>query len=298
MTIKRYSYTDPIIKEENDTLQELSVEKSNNPILRVFRILSGTVNIKDEFLERNYNLRTNYFNLPNCNVNRVSQKSILENFADDLKLLDINVLFKKAKNNYNFYETIETETIKCLLARNNQKYLESFLFVYRLIEGISYSLPLIYTSKATNYKKSFQALQSFMSKNNSNGEIKFFKNFVAEIYSDEAFFRSTIDIDLNLIPIEELREPYYNLYKSNIEPDYITEETENEELKVNFLGFLSFMVTLRNRYFHFLQGSWQENLSSSQVIHPDMFFMPIVDHGINWVAIVLFEVMKYDFESS
>jgi len=43
-----------------------------------------------------------------------------------------------------------------------------------------------------------------------------------------------------------------------------------------------------------LQGTWQENIDSSTLIYPDQFFKPIVDNGINWIGIILFEVIKFD----
>ena len=56
------------------------------------------------------------------------------------------------------------------------------------------------------------------------------------------------------------------------------------------------MILIRNRFFHLTKGTWQENLSSTEILYPDYFFKPIINHGLNWIALVIFEIIKVDFE--
>ncbi len=76
----------------------------------------------------------------------------------------------------------------------------------------------------------------------------------------------------------------------------VKDKTENEEIKISFIGFYEFIIELRNRFFHFTKGAWMNNLSSTELLFPDYFFKPIVNHGINWVSLILFEIIKVDFE--
>ena len=131
---------------------------------------------------------------------------------------------------------------------------------------------------------------------NNEGELLFFKNFIKTEWAQESFFNLTLDIDVGGIEVEEMRSVYFNLYKEKAGSG-VRGETEDEELKISFLGFMDFMIELRNRYFHFLQGGWHNNISTSQIIFPDLFFKPIIDLGVNWVSIVLFEVMKFDMDN-
>ncbi|WP_180272333.1 hypothetical protein [Maribacter sp. 4U21] len=73
-------------------------------------------------------------------------------------------------------------------------------------------------------------------------------------------------------------------------------QTLNQEIKLSFIGFYDFIIILRNRFFHLTKGTWQNNLSSTEVLYPDYFFRPIINHGLNWVALVIFEIIKVDFE--
>ena len=57
-------------------------------------------------------------------------------------------------------------------------------------------------------------------------------------------------------------------------------------------------MAIRNRYFHFLQGSWQKNIESSEIVFPDLFFKPLIDIGLNWIAISLFEIINFEIDSN
>lgn len=112
--------------------------------------------------------------------------------------------------------------------------------------------------------------------------------------------RYKIDIDFNCICDDEIREKYFRIYE-NINKEKkicVNDITENEQIKYSFLGFYSFLIEIRNRYFHFLQGSWQENISSIEVLYPEHFFKPIIDPGINWVAIIIFEIISHNMNQN
>jgi hypothetical protein len=296
--IQRYTYVESIIKDSNSQWNDISLEKNNSSLLRIFRLLSGTTKLKDNFNnDKNYIFKTNYFKMP-FEDNTHSQKSIINTFEEEISLNQLSSYFKYARHNNKFYKNIEPEIINCLVARHEGRYLESFLFLYRILEGISYSIPLIYTSKSNDFLKSFKTLQKFISKDSTDGELNFFKKFIKETYKDRDFFKTTVDINFSDIEIEELKKKYFQIYKNKIKnPANIKDETQDEEIKLSFIGFYEFMIELRNRYFHFLQGAWNDNIGTASIIHPDLFFKPIIDLGINWVAIIFFEILYFDFEN-
>ena len=294
--IERYSYIEPVFTETDETSASLSLNENKSPAFRIIRLLSGTCSIHDIFFNKKFKLNKNYLNFPHTKNKRITKNSLLEVFPEDVELKDIARYFKSLKSNDEFYSTIEFELINCLVARNSERYLEAFLFLYRILEGISYSIPLIYVSKSKSFNKSFRNLQKYMPTKNNEGELLFFKNFIKTQWSNEYFYKLTLDIDISSIDVEEMRSTYFSLYKEKAK-NGVEAETEDEELKISYLGFMEFMIELRNRYFHFLQGGWQENISTSQIIFPDLFFKPLIDLGINWISITLFEVMKFDIEN-
>lgn len=291
----RYSLEDCVLKS-NTKYKNLYINDTNHSsILNIYRIVSGTANVRDNFDNKLYKVRENNIYFPTSINASLKQQILIDGFDESINLDDLDKYFKKAKNNKKFYDSLEIELIKCVIAYKKNNYLESFFYLYRIIEGISYSIPLIYISKKTDYKKTYGSLQFFFGKD-KEGELQFFKKFITETFKDEDFYKSDILIDLNSIINEELREKYYNLFLSKINSSNIIDKDENNYIKVKFIGYYDFIIELRNRFFHNLKGTWAENFDSTELLYPDIFFKPIALHGINWFSLILFEIIKFDLE--
>lgn len=292
--INRYSIVDSVARN-NTKYKHLKTEENPSPILNIFRLISGTVNIKDNYQDKIYKIRDNNIKFPTETNTILKYDTLREQFDESVTLEDLNYFFLKARLNRKFYKSIEVELIKCLIAYKNDKYLESFIYLYRIIEGVSYSLPLIFVSKKDDYNKTYHDLQSYFGKD-KDGELLFFKRFVSETFKDEDFYKSNITIDLNLVDIEELRPKYYELYLKKVNERFVLDKSENSFIKIKFIGYYDLLIELRNRFFHNLKGSWQENFDSTELMFPDQFFKPITLHGINWLSIILFEIIKFDLQ--
>lgn len=292
--INRYSIVDSVARN-NTKYKHLKTEENPSPILNIFRLISGTVNIKDNYQDKIYKIRDNNIKFPTEENPSLKYDTLLEQFDESVSLEDLNYFFLKARANRKFYKSIEVELIKCLIAYKSDKFLESFIYLYRIIEGISYSIPLIFISKKDDYNKTYHDLQSYFGKD-KDGELLFFKRFVSETFKDEDFYSSNITIDLNLVDIEELRPKYYELYLKKVNEKFVLDKSENSFIKIKFIGYYDLLIELRNRFFHNLKGSWQENFDSTELMFPDQFFKPITLHGINWLSIILFEIIKFDLQ--
>lgn len=288
----RYLFVDTVFRA-NTKSKFLRIE-NNSSILNIFRIISGSINIEDTYTTKVYKLRKNHIKFPTELNSKLTSKTVLNNFPEEVTLEDLNNYFQKAKSNVKFYKSIEVELIKCIIAFEENRILESFFYLYRIIEGISYSIPLIYVSKNSDYNKTYKDLQSFFGKD-KEGELGFFKRFVSETFKDEDFYKSNIEIDLLEIDLEEIRGRYYSIYLSKMQEKSVISKIENESIKIKFIGFYDFLIVLRNRFFHNSKGSWRENLESTELLYPDLFFKPLIKHGINWVSLILFEIIKVDF---
>ncbi len=297
---KRYDFQDPIRGLET-RYPHLYCSRSSKPILIILRILSGTIKCADNYLKRETPFTVNYFKLPFQQLTqRQLKQSVLLNLFDGITLRDLNAFVQNSTANHKFFERLQHEFIKCLIARNSESYLEAFIYLYRIVECIGYAFPLIYTSKANEYVQTYKLLQElFVGADRNAGELGFFKSFLERIYGQEDFFKLTIDINFGTIEIDEIREKYYGIVydkcKDKDKKTAIKDQIENEEIKLSFIGFYESLIEIRNRYFHLLQGSWQKNIDSVEVLYPELFFKPLIDPGINWVAIVTLEIIKHNF---
>ena len=289
----RYEYIE-LACFKNAGLPDICLSHTNNYKLSLFRVLSGTINLRDTYTGKTYRLRRNYFTLPYSEqASGKLLRGIKDLFEDDVTLNDLNGYFKKNHKNREFYQKLEGEIIRCIIAKYNDNYIGAFLYLYRGIECISYSLPLLYASKSKEYIKTFGALKKFFGNEKDPGELKFFKNFVTEIFKNEDFMSITIDIDFDAIDVEQEKSNIFKIFTgANFpKPAYAA---ENDELKYSFTDYYDLMISLRNRYFHLLQGSWNENISCINTEYPEYMFKAIIEQGLNWISIILFEILKYD----
>ena len=291
----RYKYS-----ESSDSLKKqpnLDLEQSSSPRLRVFRLLSGTTSITDTYANKKYKFRRNYLHFPFKDNSRIGAKCILDLFpGEDFSLEDVNNMFANNATNFGFFSKIEGETIKCLIAIRQESYIESFVHLYRIIECMTYATPLLYASKNKDFIKTYESLKSCFTNTNS-GELEFFKTFIINTFHNEDFFNLTIDLSLSS---EEYECDQDNLRRlvvkhSQVKNGYLFNgNPEDVEFEFEFIKFFSFLIILRNRFFHLLQGGWKENISRVDTEYPELLFKAIIHNGLNWVAIILFEILKLD----
>lgn len=294
----RYKHIE-IVKDIGRHYPNLDVSISNSSKLKIYRALSGTCNCYDDFIGKEFKLRTNYFKLSYEPVkNRVTAKRLLDNFEDsDITLEDLNQYFSDKRNN-EFYSKLANECIKCLIYHQQGYEIATFIHLYRVLECMSYSLPLIYAAKAREFVGSYRLLQKLMTSTtagNADGELNFFKKFVSEIYGKEDFYCTTFDIKFDDIEPEEERAKLYKLI-SKLAGKKTVDSTENEELKIGFIDFYELLITIRNRYFHLSQGQWAENISNKHTEYPELLFRLIVDKGINFFSVLIFEILKFEID--
>jgi hypothetical protein len=294
----RFKLVDPIFRSIESKNGWLCLKENKKSIYRIFRVFSGSCNITDEFTGKTTSAKTNYFYLPFLENSQRNIKSIEDSFNGEIKINALASEFKKIKENKEFYDLLEPEIVACIIARNEGRILESFLFLYRSLEGISYSIPLIYISKQRNFKKSFNALKNYMPKKSGEGELAFFKKFIQEtLMENNDELRSPIRLSLDSLDLYEIKPLYYRYY-IELAKGKIIESEEDESISFSFDQFYEFLIELRNRYFHFLQGTWQNNVSTEKVVYPDLFFKPVIDLGINWLATIFYEVIKFEMNGN
>src|SRR5690606_16433409 len=73
---------------------------------------------------------------------------------------------------------------------NNGNHQSAFVNLYRILEFISYSFPLIHSSHFGNFSGSFDALKSYFM-DNKTSEIAFFEKFVEKLFNGTSYLSLT-----------------------------------------------------------------------------------------------------------
>lgn len=170
------------------------------------------------------------------------------------------------------------------------------------METISYAFPLIYASKTDDFIGTYNYLKDFLTGNRDKGELGFFKSFIKIIFNGDPLSESSISIDIvvdseEVDERESLQRVFFNSFRKAC-PDvniYSADTEEPRKISVKFSDYSSFIINLRNRFFH-LFSSGQPNLLSDDIIDADFFFKLVNKPTAYWISLVLLEILKHSIE--
>lgn len=286
-----FIYEDYLSEIQNASLPTelvISDRISNEAVL--IRLLLGTLNIKYFIGERQLSLnqKKNY-SIPGSIESDILPNERIKDFFsfeefDHTEKESINKYLKFNRRNHFIHEELLSELTNAIICLE-QSPIESFVHIYRTLEFMSYSFPLIYASKSMDYRGSYEKLKKFMS-GDSDGELKFFKTFLKELFKENILYAYEFDIlffsdNVNLIQAELQRVISNNYYIF-----------EGETMKIKFANVADLLITLRNRYFHMLIGKGTDNFYDTRYDKRDLFSVmnPIF---INWLTMIYKEIAVY-----
>ncbi len=239
----------------------------------LIQLVLGKVDIRDLSGALLYKQNQNYTVLPSRNSGPTSYAVLTDFFGVDIEhSRERNAcdqfLLKDRRNDF-VYSQILNE-LSQYFVRNQVSHIEGFLHLYRLLEFMSFSFPMIFASTSMNYKGSFDSLQKYF-KGDSSGELKFFKKFIKALYEDDDLtmnytFSQYIDVQ-NISSVESdlrkiLNESWFQFSGNTIE--------------FRFCDVIDIFITIRNRYFHMLLGQGMNNFYSTLEYDINELF-----HGLN-----------------
>jgi hypothetical protein len=242
----------------------------------------------------------NFLVLPFQDSSALTIKSINAIFNTDSSGIDIiknkkhiDGYFDSNRKNNGVYESVLFEISSFYIAEKSSA-IDAFTHLYRCLEYIAYSFPMVYAAKAKDYKGTFKDLKSFFAGDSSTGELKFLKTFIETLFCDEeTILKFEFDIALAMnYDFESFVKDFKKIY-SGIESLY---SIDNNTLSIQFKHFLDFFIITRNRYFHFLAGQGMDNFSSIKY-DINEFFASINSFILNWISVIIHKISVYGFYS-
>ncbi len=261
---------------------------SNEAVL--IRLLCGTLKIK-YMLDGNEVEweQLNNYSVPGSEQNNLFQKKIIKEFFsfEHYRLIErksIDKYLNSNRRNHFVHGEVLSELTGAMIWMEKSP-IEAFVHIYRTLEFMSYSFPLIYASKSMDYRGSYENLKKFMS-GDSDGELKFFKTFLKELFKNNLLFEYEFEIyflngNEGLIK-EELERVIKNSYYNY----------DGNTMKIRFANVIDLIITLRNRYFHMLVGKGMDNFYDTRYDKREIFLAmnPVF---INWLSLIYREIAIY-----
>lgn len=274
------------------------IKPESSELSIIFRILSGSCLITNLHTDESADLTTNYF-YSDFQSNEESDLSFLDNFDEGLTLQQYELRVNASGFNHRkFYKCFLTELASCIYHESFNRHTAAFVHLYRAYEHLSYAFPMIYAAKTKDYIGTFENLRKWMSNSSSDsnvGELKFHKNFIATLFSGLPELQTTIDI--NITTKQEYKD---NIFKALAEKvagwktvdQYTASTVKPDKLAIPFLEFHSFLVTLRNRFFHY-SNARSDNIGLDDIIEADLLFSFINKSALNYIATIFHGIMKH-----
>ncbi|WGY47019.1 hypothetical protein [Vibrio sp. ABG19] len=289
-----FSYKDNLpLRVFNSLPENLKISGDKDAeILLILRLLSGNVELLHKYKNKTVKSRVNYFS---------SDLSSFKNWktefpsyiSDDIKSDDLALFINNTKYiNRNFYSVILSEISQFIFHKDRKSHTSAFIYIYRILEKISYAFPLIYTSKTQDFQKSFNVLKELMVGDSEKKELGFFKVFIKTLYREDSISDTSVDIEF-LASDNDVKSQMFREVKSVIPSEAIHGDTdEPDKLSIKYCEMGSFIINIRNRFFHNLNGG-AKNIESNKIVDSDELFSFINPAAMYWIATVLLGVVSF-----
>lgn len=286
-----YTYTDAWDNIDDTSLPAelvLSDRISSEAVL--IRLLCGTLKVKytSDSEEEEHPQCVNYSILEG-KENESFKKSIFKEFfsfehyrVTERKLVDKYI--RSNRKNHFVHEEVLTELTGAFVWMKNSP-VEAFVHIYRALEFMSYSFPLLYASKSMDYRGSYENLKKFMN-GDSDGELKFFRMFLTELFEDQLIYQYEYDIYFSGDKYEWIQAELQRV----INEKYYT--FEDNVMAIRFANVIDLLITLRNRYFHMLIGKGTYNFYDTRYDKREIF-TAVNPVFLNWLSMIYKEIVVY-----
>ncbi|MDQ0321146.1 hypothetical protein QO002_003284 [Pararhizobium capsulatum DSM 1112] len=269
-------------------------------IIKILRLLSGTAHLRDDGTDEVlYEANQNFIN-PGDDIALDEIDRILDYIFEERPDEDeIASLFRRARIlNKGFYIEILAELGFLLKSLGEQKFTESFLYTYRILERISAACPLIYVSNDKDFRHAHSFLSSIYDEKKAPGELGMLQKFLQHYTGlNEGFARATLDFSLAELG-DDLATALIDEFKTIILPEIKTLviDEENGIFSVPFKDVGSFVVTVRNRTFHNLGA--RANFNLSRIGGSEPLFALLVPILLYWFSYVFVDFAKWQISKA
>lgn len=266
-----------------------------NPITsesKLIRLLVGTVRVTNIYSTDSFDQFNNYSVLGRPQNVPVSTRALTTCLSGHTIDELCEYLDKTKYLNNDFFLHLLEEISCYFYKKSRSSHTVCFLHLYRALEYISYSFPLIYASSSREYHGSFNKLKNFFVDGSKN-ELLFFDEFVNKLL-DTSLLESPLVFNFDSLS-NEINRNHFNIIKGILTTNNIDGEVRNVSITTTYQHLIKLTIDLRNRYFHFAVGG-QRNIRSSEIIENDIFFKLINEELLNWISIIYFEILSNAIE--
>ena len=257
----------------------------------VLRLLSGTSGVR---INSRTHRQTIDLTRISCNPQNSSGKSAIKSFLTDFILPSSIERFinKTISNNRVHYKDILGEFSHYFIQTQKGSHTAAFVFLYRILERILFSTPLLYTSTQTDYKSTFKDLKDLFG-TDTKGEFGLYKTFL-----NQGKFIDPVTLEIpytiQFRSAYGISEKYARLVATQ-SVSFVSTDISSAKIEIKFRDVSELLKCIRNRFFHTRTGDGQPNISIEKIIDPDEFFSFLNPIFCSYLSIVVVHSIAHDY---
>lgn len=252
-----------------DTRLQAGADRSYQYLLTKTLIGSSSLHYRGSRVRQN----VNYSVLPQT----IQAKHGREAFADFLNNFSVGLnekefIRKTASLNRNFYQDVLIEFSHYFIQTHRNCHTAAFAHLYRLLERMAFSAPLLYCRASTDYYGTFDELKTLFTGIDKAGELGFLKKFLNQgKLIDTVLLDFTYRLDFSRHADKTLHWNSLSRHFSG----FVTKDPATHQFEIKFREMCSLTTTIRNRFFHLRTGDGQDNISIRNLGDPNDFFSEV-----------------------
>lgn len=259
----------------------------------LLRLLLGTVSVtRNKFT---YQQKTDNSSLPATQQTKTAKAAIADFLSSYAVGGDIHHFVKATlADNRNFYHEVLGEFLNYYVHFGQGRHTSAFIFLYRILERISYTVPLLYAATQKDYIGTFKDLKAILAEDQS-GELGLFKKFLSQGRFIDPI-KLQVNQKLSFASLPPNGAQYYLLITKHY-PKFAATDQANSEVEITLKNIPEFLITMRNRFFHSRTGDGLNNIKPTELPDSDELFSIINPPISNFLALVVLQTFASKYQA-
>lgn len=259
---------------------------------QLLRLLIGTATIRLNNIS--VEQRTDFSNLMPSKQSLSPKKAVDKYFSEfSISTNQKKFIRESILGNRQFFKDILCEYAHYFYQTKKQSHTAAFVYIYRIMERMFYSVPLIYTQTQNDYYATFKELKEILNEEKV-GEMGLYKKIVAQgkfIDKTKLDLLYTIDFSSSANSRE-----FYNLTEKKFSSGFDSADPASAELKIKFREIPGLLTLLRNRFFHTRTGDGQANIRAEEIVSSDEYFKFLNPIFCSYLSVVILHIIAISFK--
>lgn len=197
-------------------------------------------------------------------------------------------------DNRRFYQDLLSEFANFFLQTKLGCHTAAFVFAYRILEKLSYTVPLLYCSTQRDYLGTFNDLKALFDPS-LKGELGLFKKFL-----NQGQFIDSLKLDINYT-VDFLSQHGHQaaFFKLTVKhhSEFTNTDVNLSQVEIKFRQVPELLKTLRNRFFHSLTGDGRDNIRLEEILDSDEYFASLNPVFCSFLSIVALQTIAKKYQT-